>query len=385
MGDNQFWVTVSVMPGRRRRTADSASPSSRHCTIRDIARLAEVSVATASLVINGKPGVSEELSRRVRQAMDILDYHPHGMARSLKVGHSHLIGMVVDDVTNQFFCEVMGGAHEEARPHGYSLLLLDSRRDAGEEDRHLRTLLSYRVDGIILACSDSETSYDRLLKRPVPVVFIDRRPQLSRGLPFRLVTTDNIQAAQAVTRHLIALGHRRIGIVTGDPRLSTSWEREDGYRLALQEAGLPLVPRYLQTGSSDPDGAYRSTCDLLDLDLPPTAIFSCNNKMTLGIMRAIGERNLACPEQISVAAFDDFEWAATFRPRLTSVAQPSAEIGRQAMRLLLDALALPRDAELPATATEVVIPSTLHLRESSGPVNSAGSVPWPPAASVQPR
>src|SRR4051812_26562512 len=201
----------------------------------DVARLAGVSVATVSAVLNGKGRVSAIRTERVREAMRALDYHPDQVARSLKTGRSNVIGMIVPDITNSFFTEVMRGVEHEARANGYDLLLCDSDEDSGYETRLLGTLFSRRVDGVVLACSDSTNASDRLARARVPVVFVDRVPV---GLKHGAVVADNAGAAYEATRHLVALGHTKIAILTGNFHLSNSLARADGFRKAMQDANL---------------------------------------------------------------------------------------------------------------------------------------------------
>ena len=328
----------------------------------DVARLADVSVATVSAVVNGKGGVSEERRRRVEEAMLALDYHPDHIARSLKVGRSHVVGMVVPDVSNPFYTEVMRGLEDEARAAGYSLILCNSGEDPAHEQRQLSTLFSRRVDGVVLACTDSSAAYDRLTRRRFPLVFVDRIPI---GYEQAAVTTDNLRAAYDATLHLIGLGHERIAIIAGRLRFSNGVDRVEGFRRAMQEFHLPVREEYFRHGDFQIESGYREGLALLRLAEPPTAIFSCNNKMTLGLMRAVGELRVPCPGRVSVLGFDDFEWAANFSPKLTTVAQPTHEIGRQAMRMLLHQIRPRKDGADEASDRVVRLRAELRVREST--------------------
>ena len=301
-------------------------------TIRDVARLAGVSVATTSAVVNNRGTVSAKLTQRVLNAMESLDYHPNQIARSLKVRQTRTIGMILPDITNPFFTAVIRGVESEARAQGYSLIICDSEDDPGLEQTNLKTLFSRRVDGVLLAPTGVNVAQDRLIRRRCPVVFFDR---IWPGFTGSAVVTDNLGAAYDGTRHLIGLGHRRIAIITGRLNLSNGLDRLEGFRTALQQAGLPLHDEYLQRGDFQLESGYRCGLELLQLAVPPTAIFSCNNQMTLGLMRALGELGVRCPDRVSILGFDDFEWAANFTPRLTTVAQPSLEMGKQALLMLL--------------------------------------------------
>ena len=333
-------------------------------TIRDVARLARVSVATTSAVINNKGTVSAKLTQRVLDAMESLDYHPNQIARSLKVRQSRTIGMVLPDITNPFFTDVIRGVESEARAQGYSLVLCDSEEDPDLERTNLNTLFARRVDGVLVAPSGAYVAQDSLTRRRLPVVFFDR---IWPGFIGSAVVTDNLEAAYDATRHLIGMGHRRLAIITGRLNLSNGLDRLEGFRKALQQAGLPLHDEYLQRGDFQLESGYCCGLKLLRLPAPPTAIFSCNNQMTLGLMRALSELGVRCPDRISVLGFDDFEWAANFSPRLTTVAQPSLEMGKQAVQMLLRKIESVKDAAKGDEMTVVVLKAELRVRDSTAP------------------
>lgn len=331
-------------------------------TVRDVARLAEVSTGTVSKVINGKGNVRPKLKQRVMSAMEALDFHPDQIARSLRVRQSQTIGMVIPDITNPFFADVIRGVETEVRSRAYSLILCDSNEDPAIEQANLNTLFARRVDGVLIAPSDAKSASDGFLRRRFPLVFFDRVPQ---GFSGSAVLTNNLEAALAATQHLIEIGHQRLAIITGRPDLSSGSDRLEGFRRALQQAGLPLREEYLQHGDFQVEGGYLCGLNLLRLPRPPTAIFCCNNQMTLGLMRAVGELQIHCPAQISVLGFDDFLWAANFNPRLTTVAQPSFEMGRQAMRLLLAKIQSAKQQGSVAEENIVVLNAELRVRDST--------------------
>lgn len=334
-------------------------------TIRDIARLAGVSVATVSGVLNNKPTVKPALVDRVKKAMDALDYHPDQVARSLRLRRTCTVGMVIADVTNPFFTDVIRGVEKEAQSNGYSVILCDANEDPALERHYLSTLFSRRVDGVLLAPTSSPFAQDSRIHKRFPIVLIDRIPL---GFTGDAVMTDNFSAAYDGTRHLIELGHRQIAIITGQLNLSNGLDRLDGFRKALQEEHLALPDKYLQRGDFQLESGYRCGLELMRLPMPPTAIFSCNNRMTLGLMRALGELHVQCPEAVSVLGFDDFEWSAYFTPRLTTIAQPAFEMGRQAMQILLRKLQAPAENngladEIPETT--VRLKAELRVRDST--------------------
>lgn len=334
-------------------------------TIRDIARLAGVSVATVSGVLNNKPTVKPALVDRVKKAMDALDYHPDQVARSLRLRRTCTVGMVIADVTNPFFTDVIRGVEKEAQSNGYSVILCDANEDPALERHYLSTLFSRRVDGVLLAPTSSPSVQESHIHKRFPIVLIDRIPL---GFAGDAVMTDNFSAAYDGTRHLIELGHRQIAIITGQLNLSNGLDRLDGFRKALQEEHLALPDKYLQRGDFQLESGYQCGLELMRLPMPPTAIFSCNNRMTLGLMRALGELHVHCPEAVSVLGFDDFEWSAYFTPRLTTIAQPAFEMGRQAMQILLRKLQAPAENngiadEIPETT--VRLKAELRVRDST--------------------
>ncbi len=300
--------------------------------MREVARLAGVSVSTVSAAINGTAIVSPRRAQKVREAMDVLDYHPDQVARSLKVGRTEVVGVVMPDITNAFYPEVIRGIEDAAGQAGYSVILCNSNEDPAREQRHLSTLFSRRVDGVLIACSDASTAYDSLIRKRFPIVFFDRLPaDTNRGA----VCTDNLDAARSATEHLLQLGHRNIAMITGNLLHSTHRDRLEGFRKAMQERHVAILNEYLRGGDLQTRSGYEASLELLRLPRPPTAIIASNNKMMLGLMRAIGELSLACPAQVSVIGFDDYAWTEYFTPRLTVVKQKTYDIGCRAMSMLL--------------------------------------------------
>ncbi len=343
-------------------------------TIRDIARLAGVSVATVSGVFNNKPTVKPALVEKVKKAMEALDYHPDQVARSLRVRRTFTVGMVIADVTNPFFTEVIRGVEKEAQGNGYSVILCDANEDPALERHYLGTLFSRRVDGVLLAPTGPPPAQESRVHKRFPIVLIDRVPL---GFAGDAVMTDNFGAAYDGTCHLIELGHRQIAIITGHLNFSNGLDRLDGFRKALQEEHLALPDEYLRRGNFQTESGYRCGLELMRLPTPPTAIFSCNNKMTLGLMRALGELHVHCPEAVSVLGFDDFEWSAYFTPRLTTIAQPTYEMGRQAMQVLLrklQASAENNGLSGGSPETSIRLKAELRVRDSTAAPPSVGSV-----------
>jgi LacI family transcriptional regulator len=331
-------------------------------TMRDVARLARVSVTTVSKVVNGKGRVGRKLTDRVEQAIAALDYHPNEVARNLKINRTATIGMVVPHVTNPFFADVFKGAEEKARPLGYSLLLCNSNEDPAVEQDLLRMLARRRVDGILLASACQSMAAPR---RFPPLLCFDREPA---GFTGRVVVIDNEFAGYEPGRHLTDLGHERIAIIAGPETTSTGAQRLRGFRKALREAGKPLRDDYLRNGGFSLEGGYRAGMELLGLAAPPTAVFCCNNKMTVGLMLAVRDSGLNCPQDVSVVGFDLFDWYGLVNPRLTSMIQPTYEMGQRAIESLMQSIQ-PQDSAQPSDTPErVVLRAELRIGESTAPI-----------------
>lgn len=307
-------------------------------TIRDVARLANVSVATVSNALNSADRVSEELRARVHAAVEKLGYAPHPAARSLRKRSSGLLGLVVGDITNPFFSDLFAAVEDAAAASGYLVLLCNSSETVAREEAHLKMLRSQRIDGLILAPTGA-VSMNRaalLAQLEVPVVLVDRAMD---GLGYDAVVLDNHRAAFEATQHLISAGHRRIALINGPDIVRTAADRLRGYREALLTAGIPFDADLVRDAGFQEAPACRAAAELLGGARPPTAIFATNNLMTIGTIRALADVGLRCPEDVSIIGIDDLPWADSVSPRLTAVAQPVREIGETALALVVDRIA----------------------------------------------
>jgi len=333
-------------------------------TMRDVARLARVSVTTVSAIVNGRGGVSPELAQRVEDAMATLDYHPNEVARSLRVSRTFTIGMVVPDVSNFFFNDILAGAETKTRQLGFSVLLCDSHEDPAQERELLAMLIRRRVDGILLASTEETLVESRLPGRRPPIVCLDREPG---GFEGGVVLVDNVLASFQAARHLIELGHERIGVIAGPQTILTGAQRLAGFRQALQEARLALPLEYVRSTSFATEPAYCAALEMLQVPNPPTAVFACNNRMTMGLMRALKHLGLRCPQEVSVVGFDDFEWSELFNPRLTTVVQPSHQMGEVAAEMLIETLMSSDQRAESGERKCRVLKAELRVRESTAP------------------
>jgi len=337
-------------------------------TMRDVARLARVSVATVSAVVNGKQCVRPALVKRVQDALKALDYHPDHVARSLKVRRTTTIGAVIPDFASGFFVEAIRGIEDAAGKAGYSIVLCNSNDDVSQEKRHLSVLLSRRVDGILLASTDPNSIGSTQSRPGVPIVLFDRIPTGYQG---PAVVTDNSEAAYRATQYLIAQGHRRVAFIAGRLDLSTGIERAAGFRRAFEDAHLPVHGEYFKRGNFKPESGYRCGLELLQLGEPPTAILSSNGPMTLGLLRAMRELRVRCPDDVSVVGFDElvpgtqeFSFGALLEPELTVVAQPGYQVGMKAAATLLKMLQGAVDDQEAPSENVVTLRAELRIRKS---------------------
>jgi LacI family transcriptional regulator len=303
-------------------------------TLRDVALRAGVSIGSASAVVNGTAAVSAAMREKVLRAVEELGYAPDGVARSLRLGRTRTIGLVLPDITNPHFAGMASAIEVNCDAAGYTLMLCNTADDPAKEIRHLRLMRTQRVDGIVLVPGGATIEAEPLRQAiAAPTVLVDRAID---GFDCDAVLLDNRAASRMVVEYLIRSGHRRIGIIVGPAALSITDERLAGYRETLAENGLSFEESLVVAGEFQPEPAYRAAVSLLHRRPRPTAIFSTSNHTTIGTMKALADQGFRCPQDISVAGIDDFDWSNAFSPRLTTAAQPIAEIGRRAVETLLE-------------------------------------------------
>lgn len=327
-------------------------------TIYDVGKHAGVSVATVSSVINNSSYVSPELRKRVEAAILELNYSPNLLARGLARQTTLTIGVIVPDIANFFYPELVRGVEDKANEAGYTILLGSSDNQLAKEELYLQLFLSKRVDGIVLIKSPGEMSPAllRLLKtNACPVVLLDRE---YLALPADTVVADDEGGGYLATKHLLELGHRRIGIIRGLPGASTTEGRMSGYRTALSEYKVEFDPLLVTTGDYGLESGYTAGLELLKQK--PTAAFVMNYMMTIGFLRALEERKLSSPKDLSIVSYDDFIWNDVFPPRLTCIVQPKYKLGHRAAEILLS-----RIQKKHKRPKREVLENTLQVRASS--------------------
>jgi LacI family transcriptional regulator len=341
-------------------TEAHGSAAERMTTIVEVAERAGVSIATVSNVIRGTRRVSPKLTERVQAAIRELNYSPNEIARSLKVRQTRMLAMVLPDITNPFFPEIIRGAEDTAFERGYFLMTANTDEQIGRERRIVAALRSYRVDGVLLAsASGTDTSHLKsIIDAGVALVCLDRTVP---GVKTDAVLLDNVRGARECVRHMIQKGHRRIAIITGPLDVQTGRERLRGYEEALREADIPAEKSRILEGDFRHDSGYRLGRQIMEQTVRPTAIFVCNGVMTLGVLKAFEELNIRCPKDIALATFDDLAVDSPFHPHLTTVVQPSYEMGARAASILIDRI----EGHISREPTTVRVAPTLIIREST--------------------
>ena len=336
--------------------------------MREVAEHADVSVTTVSHVVNETRPVSDALRQRVLDAMEELDYRPNRLARSLRRGETNTIGVIVPDSSNPFFAEVARGVEDTSFEERYSVILCNSDGDLEKELFYTNVLTAKQVDGILFVAAGMSTEHIQALQEDrVPLVVVDRNiPDVCVDE----VLTDNTRGGEMVTRHLIDLGHRRIGCITGPSDVTPSADRVAGYEQALHEAGIPIDESIILKGDFQYSSGHQAAHKLLSMEDPPTAIFACNDLMAVGVMSAARELDQRVPEDLSVAGFDDVHLACFTNPPLTTVAQPKYEMGALATRILLQRM---QDHDSPPR--HELLPTRLVIRQSTAPLGAAAGLP----------
>lgn len=328
-------------------------------TIKDVAQRAGVSVSTVSRVLNSRPYVAEELAQRVLQAIDELNYRPSRVAQRLRATDSRLIGVIFSDITNPFYIHVLRGIEHLLSHQGFSVLIGNADADQEREDAFLRLMQLEAIDGLIIAPTREDSlAIAEIVESGLPVVVIDRRVSTT---DVDTVLTNNFSGSLRAIQHLIALGHQRIGVISGPLHLTSGRERYNGYLQAMADANLKVESSLTRFGDYRHSTGYELAWDLISQPDPPTALFVANNQMTTGALNAIHEAGRIIPDDIAVVGFDDLAWAISLNPPLTTVAQPTFDIGITAAKLLLDRIAKP---DRPTRT--VVLETELKVRASCG-------------------
>jgi DNA-binding LacI/PurR family transcriptional regulator len=331
-------------------------------SIKKVAEVAGVSVGTVSHVITGSVSVSEPLRIKVQAAIRQLNYHPNHVARSLKTSKTRTLGIIVPDLTISFFPQLIRGADDAARKREYSLIAVNSDDDAERQKNLLSLLRSQCVEGILLVIAATPTPLSQIsliMEAGISVVCLDRIPD---RVPVDSVSVDDLEAARMGVQHLIEMGHRRIAVVTGPGALKNERRRLQGYRQALQRAGMELDDALIWPGNLRPQDVETYCRERLsNVRRRPDAIFCTNGPTALGVLRALRDCGLRTPEDIGFATFDELTVNDLFTPSITTVVQPAYDIGFRAAEILLDRI----NGTAEEQKIELRLPAHLEVRSSS--------------------
>lgn len=314
-------------------------------TINDVAKRAGVSKSSVSRVLNGNyEYMSDDLKNRIINAMNELNYSPNLLAQGLKKKKTGVIGIILSDISNPFWSEVLKGVQAESSKYGYGLMVNNSNEDSDEEKENVSLLRSKQVDGLIINTTGKNTeTYQTLLQDGYPFVFLDR---VLNNLKADTVVVDNVFGANQAISYLIKQGHRRIAILSYPPEnKSPREERLHGYRTTLKAHGIPVDEKLIKICEQEQGKGVEATKELLSLSNKPTAIFSTHAMLNLEILTGVIECNLQVPEDVSVLGYDDFAWVPLLNPPLTTVGQPAFELGAKAAKLLIERIEKKRDEE----------------------------------------
>jgi LacI family transcriptional regulator/LacI family repressor for deo operon, udp, cdd, tsx, nupC, and nupG len=312
----------------------------------DVARRARVNISTVSRTINQTGKIGAETQARVLKAMREVGYRPNRVARRLRARDviTHLFGLIIPNIQNPFFADLARGVEDVAYHHHFAVLLCNYDEDEEKERFYLDVMQAESVDGIILPpIHEDDEAVMQVVRNGIPVVCVDR--SLAKG-GIDKVEIDNHAGALKAVEHIIAQGHRRIGVIGGPSDSSTGRERLRGYREAHAQAGLSVKNELIRFGDYKQESGRTMAHELLSLSDPPTALFVCNGLMTAGALEAIAARGLRIPKQVAIVGFDDLPLAAVLNPPLTVVHQPAYEVGKCAAELLLKRI---EDNKRPAT------------------------------------
>lgn len=327
----------------------------------DIAHEANVSQSTVSRVLNNSPRISEATAQRVKDAMVRLGYSPNAAARTLITGRSNLLGLVVSNIANPFYPEVIEAIVASAAEQDYNVVLCNTQESKELQSSYLDLLIEHQVDGAILTSSllDSQEELSRVGTHRIPLVMVNRTVG---DLPMDSVHLDNYEAGRIVAAHFVKLGHRSLGYVGGLATTSTNESRLRGFRTRLAELGITLPEAHVVGGSFTRDSGYQLAQDLLALEDRPTALFCADDLIALGVMDAVIDAGLRIPEDVAIIGVDDVPAASLRTVGLSTVRQPAGEMGRRAVALLLERLHGGPDRE----PVDIVLRPRLIVRRTCG-------------------
>jgi len=302
-------------------------------TISDVAAAAGVSVATVSRVINGNANVSPETLAKVTKAIQDLNYRPNLLGRDLRRTKSERVLVLLPNISNPFYSEIVKGIEDVANRNGYSIMLCNTDSDIKREKKYVKMLKTRLADGAILMASEMSCEELTELSKELSIV---QCCEYKEGVPLPHVSIENEKAAYKATNHLISLGHRKIAFIGADNQFLSSNLRETGYKRALSDAGIEIKPAYICYGNYSYKSGFRNMKRLLDLPDRPTAVFCVSDVMAIGAIRSAMEENLKVPDDLAVCGFDNIHFSWMFNPSITTISQPMYDLGCTAMEALIN-------------------------------------------------
>lgn len=309
-------------------------------TMKDVARLAGVSTSTVSHVINSDRFVSDAIRQKVEDAVKTLNYAPSALARSLKLNQTHTIGMLITASSNPFYSELVRGVERSCFERGYSLVLCNTEGDEHRMNRNLETLLQKRVDGLLLLCTETHQPSPEIINRypTIPTVMMDWAPFEGQS---DVIQDNSLLGGEMATQHLIDNGYTRIACIAGPQDKTPARLRLEGYRKAMAQAGLEILPGYEIIGDFEFQGGFSAMGELLALEERPDAVFMGNDAMAVGAYHALYQAGLSVPQDMAIIGYDDIELARYMTPPLTTIHQPKDELGELAVDVLIHRMAQP--------------------------------------------
>lgn len=326
-------------------------------TIQDVAKAAGVSVATVSRVLNKSSSVAEKTREAVLDAIKQLNYRPNLLGRNLRRTETRLILALLPTIANPFYSRVVKGIEDVAHKNGYNVMLCNTDSNADRERVYLELLKNRLADGVIFMAPEIESTELTLIGETYPVV---QCCEYKEDAKVPHVSIDNHLAAKKAVRHLISLGHKRIGMISCNNNFVSTKRREQGYRSSIEEAGLTPDGRLVVYGDYSFKSGYRMALNLFSLSERPTAIFAISDIMAIGVLRAARERGFKVPEELAVAGFDNINFSSMCEPMLTTISQPKYDLGCTAMELLLRKIR----GKL-TEAANIMLENELIIREST--------------------
>ena len=335
-------------------------------TIKDLARHLNVSVATVSRAMRDMPEIKAETRQAVLKLAKEWDYQPNLLATNLVKSRTKTIGVIVPDLAYHFFASVVKGIEEEAIARGYSLLLTQTSELYERELTNVQNLSRGQVEGFIVSISQETTDFEhlkRLQRKGIPLVFFDRDAD---EIDVPKVMVDNVGAAYEATKHLIENGSKRIAFLAGPSNVTVSNLRQSGYEKAIQDSGLVLDETLVVHGNYNLQQAIKLTNDLFELKNPPDGLVVVSDRLALGAIAALRKKNIRIPEDVAIVSFNDEPICSIVTPTLSSVAQPTFEMGKMAITLLINQIENPDSINKPEVR---VFKTELKVRESSLRIN----------------